>query len=98
EPRSGILQGFPCDVTPCQEDYKYSVVGLNGESLWSANAFEESLWRFVCNASWKAGELSAIESAVTVVISDLLSVCVARYGSAVTVIASDFLSVCVARS
>ncbi|GBM03413.1 hypothetical protein AVEN_265456-1 [Araneus ventricosus] len=91
EPRSGFLQRFPCDVTPCEEDYKYTAVRIDWERLSSANAFEESLWSFVCSASWKAGELSVIESAVIVIISELLSVCVARYGSAVTVIASDLL-------
>ncbi|GBM44816.1 hypothetical protein AVEN_139646-1 [Araneus ventricosus] len=50
--------------------------------------------RVLHGASRKAGELSAIESAVTVVISELLSVCVARSGSAAAVIASD-LTVCV---
>ncbi|GBN62766.1 hypothetical protein AVEN_76591-1 [Araneus ventricosus] len=42
----------------------------------------------------ESGELSAIESAVTV-ISDLLTVCVAKSESAVTIITSE-LSVCVA--
>ncbi|GBN71688.1 hypothetical protein AVEN_15893-1 [Araneus ventricosus] len=93
--RSGFLQIFPCDVTPCQEPYKYSPVGFNGERLWSANAFEKSLWRFVSSASWKAGEMSVIECAVTVIISELLSNFFTRSGSAVTVIASDFLSVCI---
>ncbi|GBL74924.1 hypothetical protein AVEN_243750-1 [Araneus ventricosus] len=41
------------------------------------------------SASWKAGEMRAIESAVNVIICESLSVCVARSGSAVTVIASD---------
>ncbi|GBM23930.1 hypothetical protein AVEN_52131-1 [Araneus ventricosus] len=57
----------------------------------SANTFEESFWIFICSAGWKAGELSAIESAVSVIISELLSVCVARSGSVVTLI----VSVCV---
>ncbi|GBN82815.1 hypothetical protein AVEN_202355-1 [Araneus ventricosus] len=38
----------------------------------------ERLWSFVCSASWKAGELSAFQSAVIVVVSDLLTVCVAK--------------------
>ncbi|GBM51121.1 hypothetical protein AVEN_244172-1 [Araneus ventricosus] len=54
----------------------------------------ERLWSFVCSASWKAGELRAIESAVTVIISDFLTVCVAKSESAVTVIISELLSVC----
>ncbi|GBN96225.1 hypothetical protein AVEN_156224-1 [Araneus ventricosus] len=56
----------------------------------------ERLWSFVCSASWKAGKLSAIESAVTVIISDLLTVCVSKYKSVVAVITSELLSVCVA--
>ncbi|GBN86171.1 hypothetical protein AVEN_220380-1 [Araneus ventricosus] len=44
----------------------------------------------------RAGELSVIASAVTVIISELLTVCVARSGSSVTVIASDLLPVPVA--
>ncbi|GBN55155.1 hypothetical protein AVEN_213937-1 [Araneus ventricosus] len=98
EPRSGFTQRFPCDVTPCQEHYKYTAVGFDGDRLWSANASEESFWRFVCGVSWKASERSAIESAVTVIVSELLSVRVARSGSAVTVIVSELLSVRVARS
>ncbi|GBN02026.1 hypothetical protein AVEN_69556-1 [Araneus ventricosus] len=48
------------------------------------------------SASWKACELRAIESAVTVIISDLLTVCVAKSDSVVIVITSKLLSVCVA--
>ncbi|GBN49588.1 hypothetical protein AVEN_142382-1 [Araneus ventricosus] len=48
---------------------------------------------FVCSASWKAGELSVIESAVTVIISDLLTACVAKSESAVTLITCELLSV-----
>ncbi|GBO41271.1 hypothetical protein AVEN_28806-1 [Araneus ventricosus] len=62
----------------------------------SANVFKERLCSFFCSASWKAGEVKAIESAVTVIISDLLTVCVSKSESAVTVITSEFLSVCVA--
>ncbi|GBN24721.1 hypothetical protein AVEN_44904-1 [Araneus ventricosus] len=36
------------------------------------------LWSFVCSANWKAGELSAIESVVPVIASELLSVSVAN--------------------
>ncbi|GBM67291.1 hypothetical protein AVEN_201221-1 [Araneus ventricosus] len=43
EPRSGFLQRFPCDVVFCQEHYKYTAVGFDGERLGNANAFEESL-------------------------------------------------------
>ncbi|GBO16524.1 hypothetical protein AVEN_88649-1 [Araneus ventricosus] len=76
---------IPCDVTTSRASvYKRR-----------ANAFEERLWSFVCSASWKADELSAIESTVTV-ISDLLTVCVSKSESAVTVITSELLSVCVA--
>ncbi|GBN81371.1 hypothetical protein AVEN_235683-1, partial [Araneus ventricosus] len=44
------------------------------------------LWSFVCSANGKAGELSAIVSAVTVITSDLLTVRAAKYEKAVTVI------------
>ncbi|GBN84685.1 hypothetical protein AVEN_93666-1 [Araneus ventricosus] len=54
---------------------------------------EEGLWSFVCSTSWKAGELSANIGAFTVIISDLLTVCVARSESAVTVITCEVLSV-----
>ncbi|GBO41416.1 hypothetical protein AVEN_114136-1 [Araneus ventricosus] len=42
----------------------------------------EQPWSFVCSASSEAGDLSAIETAVIVVFSDLLTVCVAKSGSA----------------
>ncbi|GBM71019.1 hypothetical protein AVEN_56659-1 [Araneus ventricosus] len=48
---------------------------------WSVDPLER-LWRFVCSASYEVGELSAIESAVIVVISELLTVCVAKSQSA----------------
>ncbi|GBM58843.1 hypothetical protein AVEN_206022-1 [Araneus ventricosus] len=31
EQRFGFLQGFPCDGTLCQEHYKYSAVGFEGD-------------------------------------------------------------------
>ncbi|GBN27113.1 hypothetical protein AVEN_274369-1 [Araneus ventricosus] len=40
-PRSGFAQRFPCDVTPRQDDYKYTTVRVNWERLWSANASED---------------------------------------------------------
>ncbi|GBO03773.1 hypothetical protein AVEN_264652-1 [Araneus ventricosus] len=64
-----ILKVFFCDVTAPSRKRAY---------IWSTLKERESLWSFVCRASWKAGELNAIESAVTVNISDLLSVCVAK--------------------
>ncbi|GBN48297.1 hypothetical protein AVEN_9111-1 [Araneus ventricosus] len=92
-------RAFHVTSRPVREIINSAVLGSLGESssnrlwtlnvlvswelLWSANAFEETLWSFVCSASWKAGELSAIESAVAVIISKLLSVCVARSVSAV---------------
>ncbi|GBM88016.1 hypothetical protein AVEN_224511-1 [Araneus ventricosus] len=54
------------------------------------------IWSFVCIARWKAGKLSAMESTVTVIISDLLTVFVSKSSSAVIVIISELLSVCVA--
>ncbi|GBL94797.1 hypothetical protein AVEN_244773-1 [Araneus ventricosus] len=41
------------------------------------------LWSYVCSGIWKAGELRAIESTVTVVISDLLTACVPKSESVV---------------
>ncbi|GBM28995.1 hypothetical protein AVEN_40748-1 [Araneus ventricosus] len=48
------------------------------------------------SAIWKACELSTIESAVTVIISELKTVCVSKSESAVTANISELLSVCVA--
>ncbi|GBM46744.1 hypothetical protein AVEN_31371-1 [Araneus ventricosus] len=63
------------------------------EYINRCNRKEDKLWSFVCSASWKAGELSAIESADTVIISDFLTVCVAKSKCAVTFITSELLSV-----
>ncbi|GBL73288.1 hypothetical protein AVEN_159327-1 [Araneus ventricosus] len=48
---------------------------------------------FIYRASCTAGELSAIESAGTVITSELLTVCVAKSESAVIVINCELLSV-----
>ncbi|GBM39124.1 hypothetical protein AVEN_162643-1 [Araneus ventricosus] len=56
---------IPCDVTAYHLDHR------DVDRL-------ERLWSFVCSASWKASELSAVESDVTVIASELLSVCVAN--------------------
>ncbi|GBN27335.1 hypothetical protein AVEN_21558-1 [Araneus ventricosus] len=88
-----FFQMIPCDVTACWRDYKKTVLGSQSSSVlidWNG------LWSFVCSASWKASEPSAIESAVSVIISDLLTVYVAKSESAVTVITSELLSVSVA--
>ncbi|GBO02935.1 hypothetical protein AVEN_6865-1 [Araneus ventricosus] len=61
-----------CDVTACQ----YIRAALGSERVCVDRL--ERVWSFVCSASLNAGELSAIESAVIVVISDLLAVCVAK--------------------
>ncbi|GBN54714.1 hypothetical protein AVEN_243484-1, partial [Araneus ventricosus] len=87
KPRSGFLQRFLCDVTPYQEHYKYSAVGFDGERLLRTPLKNH----FGVSSPVRAGELSAIESAVTVTISELLFLCVARSGSAVTVFASDLV-------
>ncbi|GBM14692.1 hypothetical protein AVEN_97199-1 [Araneus ventricosus] len=55
--------------------------------------YKRRLRSFVCSASWKVGELRAIESAVIVVIRDLLIVCAAKSESVVTVITWELLSV-----
>ncbi|GBM92324.1 hypothetical protein AVEN_136369-1 [Araneus ventricosus] len=65
-------------------------------SPWSSNVFGISLWssiRYPSNASWTAGELSAIVSAVTAITSELMTVCVAKSESAVTVITCELLFV-----
>ncbi|GBN35437.1 hypothetical protein AVEN_274713-1 [Araneus ventricosus] len=93
EPRSGFLQRFPCDVTPCEERYKYTVVGFDGDVFGVRKPLKN---HFGVSSVGRAGELSAIESTVTVIISELLAVFVARSGSFVTIIASDLRPVCVA--
>ncbi|GBM30759.1 hypothetical protein AVEN_30581-1 [Araneus ventricosus] len=50
---------------------------------------------FGVSSAVRAGRLNAIESGVTAIISDLLTVCVAKSERAVTVITSDLLSICV---
>ncbi|GBM45796.1 hypothetical protein AVEN_55556-1 [Araneus ventricosus] len=42
----------------------------------------ERLWSFVCSVNYEDGEMSAFESAVIVVISDLLTICIAKSQSA----------------
>ncbi|GBN44364.1 hypothetical protein AVEN_126845-1, partial [Araneus ventricosus] len=54
----------------CEESEQARVWPLECERLRGVTC------SFVCSASWKAGELSVIESAVTVLFSDSLSVCV----------------------
>ncbi|GBL93084.1 hypothetical protein AVEN_216443-1 [Araneus ventricosus] len=92
ELRSEFLQRFPCDVTPYQEHYKFEAVGIDGDVFGVRTSLKN---HFGVSSAVRAGELSAIESAVNVIFSELLSVCVARRGRALTVIASDLLSVCV---
>ncbi|GBM93039.1 hypothetical protein AVEN_81085-1 [Araneus ventricosus] len=73
---------IPCDVTTSRTRV-YKRRQLKGGT---SSECEERLQSFVCSASWKDGELSAIESAVTVVISDLLTVRVPKSESDVAVI------------
>ncbi|GBM55187.1 Proclotting enzyme, partial [Araneus ventricosus] len=63
----------PCDVTACQREYIRTAFGSEGVVLTHWNGFRVSI---------AAGELSAIESAVIVVISYLLTVSVVKYQSA----------------
>ncbi|GBM56326.1 Proclotting enzyme, partial [Araneus ventricosus] len=63
----------PCDVTACQREYIRTAFGSEGVVLTHWNGFR---------VSTAAGELSAIESAVIVVISYLLTVSVVKYQSA----------------
>ncbi|GBN88789.1 hypothetical protein AVEN_72334-1 [Araneus ventricosus] len=85
--RAGFIQMIPCDVTACRGDYKRIVLGSQNNSsllsdwdrLWSANAFEESLFGVLSAVrASKLLEAERIESAVAVLISELLSVCVAN--------------------
>ncbi|GBN13538.1 hypothetical protein AVEN_33146-1 [Araneus ventricosus] len=75
EPISGFLQRFSCDVTPCQEYYKYTAVGYARNVLGVLTPLKN---HFRVSSAVQAGELSDIESAVTVIISDLFPVCVAN--------------------
>ncbi|GBO41400.1 hypothetical protein AVEN_137566-1 [Araneus ventricosus] len=61
---------IPCDVT-ISRTRLYKRRQLKGRM---SSECEEELWSFISSASWKAGELSAIEGVVTVIISELLSV------------------------
>ncbi|GBN99755.1 hypothetical protein AVEN_140080-1 [Araneus ventricosus] len=65
----------PCDVTACREEYIRAALGSERCVLIDWNDFGVS-------SAVRAGELSAIESAVIVVISYSLTVCVAKYQSA----------------
>ncbi|GBM81092.1 hypothetical protein AVEN_235550-1 [Araneus ventricosus] len=68
-----MYEKTPYDVTPCRGEYLRAALG-------SERCVDrlEKLGSFACSASYKAGELSAIESAVIVVNSDMLTVCVAK--------------------
>ncbi|GBM71333.1 hypothetical protein AVEN_62052-1 [Araneus ventricosus] len=68
----------PCDVMACRGEY---ITAELGSECMCVDRLER-LWNFVCSASKKTGELSAIESAVIVAISDLLTVCAAKSHSA----------------
>ncbi|GBO00261.1 hypothetical protein AVEN_78421-1 [Araneus ventricosus] len=57
------------------KDYIRTVLG----SQWDDRL--EGLESFPYSASWTAGELSAIESAVTVITRELLTVCVGVHGN-----------------
>ncbi|GBO46493.1 hypothetical protein AVEN_270181-1 [Araneus ventricosus] len=85
--RSRFLLKILCDVAACRREYKLTALG----SQCVCDRLKR-LWSLVCSASWKAGELSDIESAVAIIISDLLTVCESE--SAVTVTTSESLSVC----
>ncbi|GBM93488.1 hypothetical protein AVEN_240941-1 [Araneus ventricosus] len=93
EPRSGFLQRFPYDITTCEERYKYTVVGFDGDVFGVRKPLKN---HFGVSSVVRDGELSAIESAVTVILSELLTVFVDRSSSFVTIIASDLRPVFVA--
>ncbi|GBM28243.1 hypothetical protein AVEN_181315-1 [Araneus ventricosus] len=53
---------IPCNFTTSRTRV-YKRRELNGGT---SSECEDGLWSFVCSVNWKAGELSAIESSVTV--------------------------------
>ncbi|GBN58903.1 hypothetical protein AVEN_107654-1 [Araneus ventricosus] len=72
----GIHEKTPCDITACRREYLRTAPRSEERldrlgSPWSANAFGVL-------PAVRAGELSAIGSAVIVVTSYLLTVCVVR--------------------
>ncbi|GBL77686.1 hypothetical protein AVEN_152910-1 [Araneus ventricosus] len=73
----GIHEKTPCDVTACRSEYIRTAFGSEGVCLSI-----RTTWEFRLQCELEAGELSAIESAVIVVIRDLLTVCVAKSESA----------------
>ncbi|GBN91283.1 hypothetical protein AVEN_185671-1 [Araneus ventricosus] len=89
-PSPGQLYGFPIDK---RAQIPHPTPRVFCISISVGYDYLATVW--VDSPIWKAGELSTIENAVTDIISELLSVCVAISGSAVTVITSDLLSFCV---
>ncbi|GBO18648.1 hypothetical protein AVEN_256042-1, partial [Araneus ventricosus] len=83
-PRSRFFLKILCDVTAYRGEYERT--RLDHGSVVDRL---ERLWSFIC----RAGKPRAIESAVTVIINDLLTVCVSKSESAVTGITSKLLSV-----
>ncbi|GBN22686.1 hypothetical protein AVEN_221989-1, partial [Araneus ventricosus] len=70
-----MYEKTPCDVTACWGEYLRAELGSESSVLIDWNDFGVS-------SAERAGELRAIDSAVIVVISDFLTVCVAKYQSA----------------
>ncbi|GBL89618.1 hypothetical protein AVEN_104588-1 [Araneus ventricosus] len=73
-----MYEKTPCDVTACRGEYLRAALGSERCVLIHWNDFGVSS----AVSSLEVGVLSAIECAVIVVISDLLSVCVAKSQSA----------------
>ncbi|GBL98444.1 hypothetical protein AVEN_187771-1 [Araneus ventricosus] len=72
-PRSEFFQMTPSDVTTCRGDYKRTVPASQSSSVlidFERVDRQERTLEFRLQCEWKAGELSAIESVVIVIISD----------------------------
>ncbi|GBL72084.1 hypothetical protein AVEN_115094-1 [Araneus ventricosus] len=87
-----MYEKTPCDVTACRGEYIRAALGSERVCVDPL----ERLWNCFCRASWETGELSSIESAVIVDISDLLTVCVAKSQSAELLLPCGLLSFYVA--
>ncbi|GBM36029.1 hypothetical protein AVEN_274436-1 [Araneus ventricosus] len=88
------------EISVCSLFHRDKVRCPSAKELWDTEWKRNTAPRQTIRACacWKAGELSSIESAVTVIISDLLTGCVVKSESAVTVIIIDLLTGCVVKS
>ncbi|GBO11714.1 hypothetical protein AVEN_243941-1 [Araneus ventricosus] len=73
-----MYEKTPCDITACRGEYIRAALG--SERCVCVDPLEQP--QFLLQCELEDGELSVIESSVIVVISDLLTVCVATSQSA----------------